>query len=125
MDRASKEPLSDLHILVVDDNPTFLEVCEVMLRSLGAKAIATANSGADAYYKLSVTGPGVERVVDCVLCDYNMANGNGLQLLQSVRTGQVKYFRPDASFILMTANPSVEVIETAAGLDASGFLANR
>ena len=87
MNAAAKEDrLEDLHVLLVDDDAAFLDLLEALLQHLGVKAITRAISGRDAFSKLHH----VERVVDCVLCDYSMAEGNGLQLLQAIRTVKIK-----------------------------------
>ena len=110
--------LSALHILLVDDDQTFLDVLEGLLRSLGVQAVTRATSGSDATRKLAT----VSRVVDCILCDYSMAEGNGLQLLQSIRLGQLKYIRPDICFILVTVARNPELVKLAAALDVNGYL---
>lgn len=110
--------LEDLHVLAVDDDAAFLDLLEALLRHLGVKMITRAASGRDAFGKLHF----IERVVDCVLCDYSMAEGNGLQLLQAIRTAKVKFFRPDACFILVTASGDHDVVGMAARLDVSGYL---
>jgi DNA-binding NarL/FixJ family response regulator len=116
--QAKSENLGDLHVLLVDDDNAFLSVIEALLRSLGVKLITRASSGRDAFMKLHA----IDRVVDCVLCDYSMAEGNGLQLLQIIRMGKVKQFRPDACFILLTASGQEDTVAIAARLDVSGYL---
>lgn len=115
---AKEDRLEDLHVLLVDDDNAFLDLLEALLQHLGVKAITRAASGRDAFGKLHH----IERVVDCVLCDYSMAEGNGLQLLQAIRTAKIKFFRPDACFILVTASGDHEVVGMAARLDVSGYL---
>ncbi|MHB1206275.1 MAG: response regulator [Rhodospirillaceae bacterium] len=113
-----EERLEDLHVLLVDDDIAFLDLLEALLQSIGVKIISRATSGRDAFGKLH----NAIRVVDCVLCDYSMAEGNGLQLLQAIRTAKVKHFRPDACFILLTASGDHEVVGLAARLDVSAYL---
>ncbi len=110
--------IGDLHILIVDDDTVFLDLLQALLQSMGVTAITRADSGMDAFGKLAA----IDRVVDCVLCDYTMAKGNGLQLLQAIRMGKIKFFRPDACFILLTASGEPKVVATAAELDVSGYL---
>lgn len=110
--------IGDLHILLVDDDSTFLDLMQALLQGMGVTHITRAESGMDAFNKLSK----VERVVDCVLCDYTMAQGNGLQLLQAIRMGKIKFFRPDACFILLTASGEPKVVATAVDLDVSAYL---
>jgi response regulator of citrate/malate metabolism len=51
-----------------------------------------------------------------------MSAGNGLQLLQAVRTGKIKSLRPDSCFILITGTGDPEIVQVAAELDVSGYL---
>lgn len=108
----------NLHILIVDDDTAMLDLIEALLKSFGVGTISRATSGADAYNALS----GTTKVVDCTLCDYSMANGNGLQLLQAVRLGQVTHCRPDASFVLLTSSGDAAVVAMAAELEVSGYI---
>ncbi len=111
-------PLGDLHILLVDDDNAFLDLMQALLQAMGVTHITRADSGMDAFNKLSK----IERVVDVVLCDYTMAQGNGLQLLQAIRMGKIKFFRPDACFILLTASGEPRVVATAVDLDVNAYL---
>ena len=110
--------IGDLHVLLVDDDIVFLDLMQALLQSMGITHVTRADSGMDAFNKLSK----IERVVDVVLCDYTMAQGNGLQLLQAIRMGKIKFFRPDACFILLTASGEPKVVATAVDLDVSAYL---
>lgn len=112
------EPLGELHVLLVDDDTAFLDLVQAMLKSIGVAQVTRAASGREAFEKLHGPGPRV----DVILCDYNMAQGTGLELLWVVRTGQVKSFRPDACFLLLTASGDHETVSLAARLDVSGYL---
>lgn len=108
----------NLHILIVDDDAPMLDLIEALLQSIGVGHVSRAGSGVDAFGKLS----NPDRVVDCVLCDYTMANGNGLQLLQAIRMGQIKFFRADACFVLLTASSDPTTVAMAMELDVNGYL---
>ena len=110
---------ADLHILLVDDDQLSLKILHAMLTKLGVKQITIAVNGSDAFAKLMKTS----KVVDCVLCDYSMQAGNGLQLLQSIRTGSIKMIRPDTCFILVTSSRDAAVVQAAAELSVNGYLA--
>ena len=112
------DAISDLHILLVDDDQLFLRMAQAMLTSLGVKQVTTASNGSDAFAKLKQA----TKVVDVVLCDFSMEAGNGLQLLQSIRTGLIKVLRPDTFFILLTSSGDPSVVEAAAQLDVNGYL---
>ncbi|MGE3334537.1 MAG: response regulator [Rhodospirillaceae bacterium] len=112
------EDLGNLHVLMVDDDTAFLDLVQAMLNAVGVMNVSRAHSGREAFEVLM----GGQRVVDVVLCDQNMAQGTGLELLWVVRTGQVKSFRPDACFVLVTASGDHDTVATAARLDVSGYL---
>jgi two-component system, chemotaxis family, chemotaxis protein CheY len=118
MPATSKSEIAPLHILVVDDDQSFLMMMQAMLASLGVTHITQAANGSDAYAKLV----NIDKVVDCILCDFGMNSGNGLQLLQAVRMGKIKVLRPDTCFILVTASGQPHVVEAAGRLDANGYL---
>src|ERR1700761_9645909 len=111
----SQTSIGDLHILLVDDDTAFLDLMQALLQSMGVTYITRADSGMDAFAKLSK----IERVVDCVLCDYTMTHGNGLQLLQALRMGKIKFLRPDPCFVLLTASGEPKVVATAVDLDVN------
>jgi CheY-like chemotaxis protein len=115
---ADGDDISNLHILLVDDDAVMLDLMEALLRSMGVVQITRADSGADAFQKLTK----VDRVIDCILCDYTMAYGNGLQLLQAIRLGKVRHCRPDACFVLLTASSDATTVVLALELDVSGYL---
>ena len=64
----SDADLKNLHILIVDDDTTMLALIEALLQSMGVSLITRAQSGMEAFEKISKA----QRVVDCVLCDYSM-----------------------------------------------------
>ena len=110
--------LESLHVLVVDEDPVFLDTFEIMIQAAKLKMLTRASSGRDAFAKWR----GSPRVVDCVLCECKMADGNGLQLLHAARTGQIKFARPDSCFILMASVGEPGIVATSVRLDVSGFL---
>lgn len=115
---AENESLEELHVLLVDDENTFLDLAHAMLKSIGVGHVSRASSGRAAFETLLAS----QRVVDVILCDQNMDVGTGLELLWVVRTGRVKAFRPDACFLLLTASGDHETVELARRLDVSGYL---
>jgi DNA-binding NarL/FixJ family response regulator len=108
----------DLHFLIVDDEPLILLELDDMLKSMGASHITRAATGAHALAKLAAS----QRRVDVILCDLNMPDGNGLEVLKAVRTGKVASLRLDICFIMVTAIRDQHLIEAAIALDANGYL---
>lgn len=112
------EDLGHLHVLVVDDDNTFLDFLQAMLNAIGVQHVSRATSRREAYEILLSS----HRVVDVILCDYVMDAGTGLELLWMVRTGQVKMFRPDACFLLLTSSSDRDTVSAAGQLDVSGYI---
>lgn len=108
----------NLHCLIADDEPLILLGLEEMLHELGVTQITRARSGAKALAQLE----SLSRPVDCVLCDLNMPDGNGLQVLKAIRTGKIRTSRMDTCFIMITGIAEQAAIEAAAQLDANGYL---
>src|SRR5262249_15124584 len=104
--------------LLVDDDADQRTDLAAKLGYMGIKQVQTANCGSDAFTLLKAA----TRPVDLILCDVRMRNGNGLQLLQVLRTGHIKSMRANACFVLTTAYPEVGIIQTASALDANGFV---
>ena len=118
MPETSAISLENLHVMIVDDDPAMLDVLETSLRAVGVRQVTRAISGSEALTILRSGG----RTVDCTLCDQAMPKGTGLQLLQAIRTGKVKFCRADASFVLVTSSTRQSTVEAARDLDVSGYL---
>lgn len=118
LDSAGNEALGHLHVLVVDDDNAFLDLLQAMLNAIGIKHVSRATSGREAFEILHAS----PRVVDVILCDYVMEEGTGLELLWMVRTGQIKMFRPDACFLLLTSSSDHDTVSAAGQLDVSGYI---
>jgi CheY-like chemotaxis protein len=108
----------NLHCLIADDEPMILMGLEEMLHEIGVKNVTRAGSGAKVLAELQNTN----NPVDCILCDLNMPDGNGLQVLKAIRTGQIKSMRMDMCFIMVTGLAEAPLIEAAKNLDANGYL---
>ncbi len=110
--------LDGLHCLIVDDDREIVVMIESLLRAIGITKISTASDGTEAVAVLTTT----MQVVDVTICDLDMPNGNGLQLLHAIRAGQIRNVRPNCSFIVLTAFASSALIALAGKLDANGYL---
>lgn len=85
--------MSTKHILIVDDEETILTILKGSLKKLGPDyEVVTVNDGFAALDQLG------KQLFDLVVTDYNMANMDGLELLEAVR-----YIQPDARVIMITA----------------------
>jgi CheY-like chemotaxis protein len=116
--RAVEEALLQIVCLVVDDSEECRSTLVANLKGVGAKEVLSAASGSEALNLLNLLG----RPVDLILSDIKMPSGNGLQLLQALRVGNIQGMRMNATFVLATAFPQVGFIQTASALDANGFI---
>ena len=83
--------MTDIAILVVDDNPDHRELTVLALRECcDATRIATASDGADALDYLLARGPhegrDARKQPRLVILDMKMARVNGLEVLEALRT---------------------------------------
>ena len=113
------EAWKDFNVLVVDDDPVYQELVIGILEMIGFTKITRADSGCGA---LTVIKSSTQRF-DVIISDCKMATGNGLQLLQFVRTGQTRgSLRADCCFILLTSLGQAEIVRIAQQLDVSGYI---
>jgi CheY-like chemotaxis protein len=90
-----------------------------MLHALEAAQTALVKSGTEALEQM-LANPGR---FDAVIADATMDKGSGLQLLQSIRCGEVVGARPDTCCVLTALALSEPIAKTARVLDVNGFLA--
>jgi len=104
-----------LDILIVDDSAAIRKILQRVLAQteLPIGSITEASDGVEALKALQAATPSL------VLCDINMPNMDGLQLLTAVRA------RPEwaaVRFIMITTEGSPERVMEAVRLGASGYV---
>ncbi|MFW5919702.1 MAG: response regulator [Halanaeroarchaeum sp.] len=101
-----------VRVLLIDDDPSLADIGGEFLRReddrLSVHVKAAPNEGL-AYLE--------SNEVDCVVCDYNMPNMNGLEVLDRVRDAF-----PDLPFILFTARGSEEIASEAIARGVTDYL---
>jgi DNA-binding response OmpR family regulator len=97
-------------ILIVDDEPDLTELLNFQLRYSGFE-VATAGGGRAAFTLFQ------QGVFDLVVSDIRMPNGDGLELLRSIRKSE----RPGVPVILMTGFADTDA-KGAEALGATAFL---
>ena len=97
-------------ILIVDDEPDFVEVVKMRLSSEGYDII-TAGDGKECLEKVKSDKP------DAVLLDIMMPNFNGLETLEVIRKDDKKL-----PVFIVTAFPNEERMGKARELGISGFI---
>lgn len=100
------------HVLVVDDSATVRQQVSVALTQAGL-SVSEAVDGADGVNKIKAGG------VSCVVCDVNMPNKNGIELIEEVKS-DAKYAK--LPIIMLTTEGSKELITRAKKAGASGWV---
>ncbi len=101
----------NMKVLVVDDFATMRRILKNVLRQIGFKNISEAENGRDALSQLK------KEKFDLILCDWNMPEMSGLELLQAIRADDNL---KDIPFVMVTAEAKKEnIIEAVkAGVDS-------
>lgn len=102
--------MNSLRVLIIDDEPAVRQIMATHVRQAGY-SVDVAGSAAEAAAKL------VRGDVDVALCDIQMPDGNGIDLLKNSRAGGV-----DTTFIMVTAFASVETAIEALRAGAADFI---
>jgi DNA-binding NtrC family response regulator len=103
--------MCEMRILVVDDEPGMLEVCEEILRGMPAAQV-TVESRSTVAAKLIATGGW-----DLLVTDLRMPEVDGIELLRIGRAHQ-----PGLPVLILTAFPSVDTAVESMKLGASDYL---
>lgn len=105
--------LANLKVLIVEDLPPAMALMKMLLRDLGIEEIYSACDGREAQTFLDNT----EDMVDIIICDWNMPNATGLELLQQVRT-----VFPDMLFMMVTANADELSVKNAMNFGVDAYI---
>ena len=104
--------LSDLTILVVDDEKSMTRLIKITLADFDVTQVFTANNGNEALALL-----GELDSIDIVICDWNMPHMSGLELLLQVRTVD-----RDLPFVMLTGRADIDSVKEARDLGVSDYL---
>jgi len=108
--RRAPEELLGLRILLVDDQPLFLEGMRNLLTARGLTVIGFAHDGYDAFEQVRALRP------DIVLMDVQMPNCNGIEA-----TRLIKKDFPETKIVLLTVAEDDESFVEAVKLGVSGY----
>lgn len=101
-----------VRVLVVDDHRTFGELLEIALeREPGLEFVGHALSGLEARGKVALLHP------DLVIMDVQLPDGDGIDL-----AGELVRADPALRVIVLTAQPTTEMVTRAGDAGACGFL---
>jgi CheY-like chemotaxis protein len=107
------QPLSNLRVMLVEDDATIVAVLQAMLQTMGVEIVFTANDGLEALRFLGEH----EGAVNTVVCDWNMPHMSGIELLRQVRSvdGALQ-------FLMVTGNATADHVREAGRSHVSGFI---
>jgi len=105
--------LSDLTVLIVDDEATVTRLAKTMLNDLSIAQVFVANDGREALDFLGL----FEEDIDVIVCDWNMPRMSGFELLQQVRTVD-----PNMPFVMLTGRNDMDSIVAARDQKVSSYL---
>ena len=105
--------LHDLKVLIVEDNPQAAKLLKKVLGGLGVHQAFCSADGREAQQFLDAA----DDMVDLIICDWEMPNMTGIELLQRVRR-----VYPKMPFIMVTGNADLESVKAAARYRVSGYI---
>ena len=105
--------MKDIKILVVDDVASMRHVTKSILMIANYTNVTQATDGANALVILD------NETFDLIICDWDMPNMNGLELLIEIRKHQnIK----DTPFLMLTANTDKEKVDVATKAGVSDYV---
>ena len=106
--------ISNLRILVIDDQALVRKVVATLLASQGCNDVIEAANGVEARDIVAKSKPSL------IVCDINMSPGDGFSFLRDLRSGI--YGPNDIPVIFMTSSSEKPVIEKALRLGVDGYV---
>lgn len=113
MKRNFDQELANLRVLVIDDMEAMRQMEVSCLKDIGVMQVVSANNGEQAWRLLQ------QQPVDLIICDWDMPQLNGLQLLKRVRQADRISHIP---FIMVTANSEGALVKRAVVDGVSDYL---
>tara|TARA_B100000315_G_scaffold168434_1_gene156942 strand:- start:3307 stop:3711 length:405 start_codon:yes stop_codon:yes gene_type:complete len=108
-----KNPYANVRVLIIDDDQSMITLIATILQSMGFEKIERTLNADKALMMFQEDA----RIVDIVICDWNMPGKSGLEFLKELRE-----IRPDIPFMMLTSNSSIENVRAAADAGVSQYL---
>jgi two-component system chemotaxis response regulator CheY len=109
----SATSLSDLRVLLVDDNGSVRTLTRQMLRRMSVTSIREADDGDSALEIFRAT----PMSFDLIICDWNMPAVSGMEVCKQVRVE-----RPDLPFLLVTGRSDADSVILAKETGVSAYI---
>lgn len=107
--------LSDIHVLVVDDNQQMRFILRCLLRAAGVVRVTETATAAAAFDTMCVS------TVDLVILDWKMAPIDGLAFARMVRCDRNSP-NPFVPILMLTAHTEISRVAAARDAGVSGFI---
>ena len=111
----TREDLSDLRVLVVDDNERMRALLGILLTAFGIRFVHACATAEDALRDIRRANPGL------ILCDWEMKPMNGLDLVRRLRHVDNKPFCR-LPVVMVTAHAEAERLHAAQSAGVSRFV---
>ncbi|MDD9724472.1 response regulator [Roseovarius sp. SK2] len=105
-----------MHLLAVDDEPTILELLQLLIQTLGDHTVTTATSVAEA---LEILDKPETPAIDCFLIDIQMPDTDGISLCGTLRARPEYQLTP---ILMLTAMTDKSYIDRAFAAGASDYI---
>jgi two-component system chemotaxis response regulator CheY len=99
-------------VLVVDDSATVRQQVSAALTQSGFQ-VREASDGVEGKSRIEAGG------IDCVICDVNMPNKNGIEMVEEVKSSAAHKKLP---IVMLTTEGAKELIERAKKAGACGWI---
>lgn len=110
----AKENLDDLKVLVVEDQSEARAMLRNMMAEMGIHQIFESADGREALTFID----NAFDFVDLIVCDWNMPNMSGIELLRQLRTVD-----PDMPFLMTTGRGDMESVVEAKTSGVTAYIA--
>jgi len=105
--------LEDMKILVVDDQSEARAMLKEMLTDMGVTQIFESKDGRQALEFVDAAFD----FVDMIVCDWNMPNLNGVELLRQIRSAD-----PDLPFLMVTGRDDIDSVIEAKSSGVTAYV---
>ena len=104
-------------VMVVDDEEFARKHVTRILNRIGAGEVVTAGNGVEALERMGEP----ERDIDPIICDVEMPEMDGYELVRRIRYGEVPKFK-DVPIVVLTGKDTDKNVQPARVLRIDGFL---
>lgn len=111
--RKISTPIEKCVVLIVDDMQAMRMMVKTSLKHMGFRHFAESPNGYEASKRLKLMN------VDLIICDYDMPEMNGLELLNDVRLSER---HKNTSFVMLTANSTADLIHKCISAGVDGYI---